>query len=239
MSRENTVSTPSNRTALIVGASRGLGLALAKECLTRGWHVIATVRGTEHGGLHGLLAEYEGRLEIEKVDINDTAQVQALHARLRRRSLDLLFVNAGIAPNPDTPIGEVSTDEFVSVMVNNALSPMRFIETFHDRVQAKGTIAVMSSGLGSVANNTNGGWETYRASKASLNTLLRSFVARHATDERTYLLIAPGWVRTDMGGPEATLSIEESIPRVVDVVEWQIGKGGLHYLNYQGETLAW
>lgn len=233
------MSNTATRTALIVGASRGLGLALAKEYLTRGWHVIATVRGTEHTGLHVLLGEYEGRLEIEKVDINDTAQVQALHTRLQRRSLDLLFVNAGIAPNPGTPIGEVSTDEFVSVMINNALSPLRFIETFHHLVQAKGTIAVMSSGLGSVANNTNGGWETYRASKASLNTLLRSFVVRQAMDARTYLLIAPGWVRTDMGGAEATLGIDESIPRVVNVVECQIGRGGLHYLNYLGETLAW
>jgi NAD(P)-dependent dehydrogenase (short-subunit alcohol dehydrogenase family) len=233
------MSHPAARTALIVGASRGLGLALAKEYLARGWHVIATVRGTAHTGLHALLAEHTGRLEIETVDINETDQVQALHTRLRQRWLDLLFVNAGIAPNPGTPIGEVSTDEFVQVMINNALSPLRFIETFHDLVQAKGTIAVMSSGLGSIANNTNGGWETYRASKASLNTLLRSFVARHAMDARTYLLIAPGWVRTDMGGPEATLGIDESIPRVVDVVEGQIGKGGLHYLNYQGETLAW
>ena len=212
---------------------------MAKEYLARGWHVIATVRGTAHTGLHALLAEHTGRLEIETVDINETDQVQALHTRLRQRSLDLLFVNAGIAPNPGTPIGEVSTDEFVQVMINNALSPLRFIETFHDLVQAKGTIAVMSSGLGSIANNTNGGWETYRASKAALNTLLRSFVARHAMDARTYLLIAPGWVRTDMGGPEAALGIDESIPRVVDVVEAQIGKGGLHYLNYQGETLAW
>jgi NAD(P)-dependent dehydrogenase (short-subunit alcohol dehydrogenase family) len=233
------MSTPTTRTALIIGASRGLGLALAKEYLTRGWHVIATVRSTAHSGLHALLAEHKGQLEIESVDINETEQVQALHARLGQRSLDLLFVNAGIAPNPGTPIGEVSTDEFVSVMINNALSPMRFIETFHDLVQTKGTIASMSSVLGSVASNTNGGWETYRASKASLNTLLRSFVARHATDARTYLLIAPGWVRTDMGGPEAMLEIDESIPRVVDVVERQNGRGGLHYLNYQGETVAW
>lgn len=233
------MSTPSARTALIVGASRGLGLALAKEYLTRGWNVIATVRGTAHTGLHALLAEQKERLEIETVDINNVEQVLFLHARLRHRSLDLLFVNAGIAPNPNTPIGEVGTDEFVSVMINNALSPLRFIETFHDLVQAKGTIAVMSSGLGSVANNTDGGWETYRASKASLNTLLRSFVARQGSSARTYLLIAPGWVRTDMGGPQATLAIDESIPRVVDVVERQTGKGGLHYLNYKGETMAW
>lgn len=233
------MNAPAARIALIVGASRGLGLALAKEYLARGWHVIATVRGTAHTGLHALLPQHNGLLEIETVDINDTEQVQTLHTRLRHRSLDLLFVNAGIAPNPGTPIGEVSIDEFASVMINNALSPLRFIETFHDLVQANGTICAMSSILGSVAYNTDGGWETYRASKAALNTLLRSLVSRHANDTRTYLLIAPGWVRTDMGGPEAALEIDESIPRVVDVVEAQMGRSGLHYLNYKGETVAW
>jgi NAD(P)-dependent dehydrogenase (short-subunit alcohol dehydrogenase family) len=233
------MSTPSVRTALIVGASRGLGLALAKEYLGRGWQVVATVRGTARTDLHALAAEHKGRLAIETVDINETEQVQALHARLRLRPLDLLFVNAGIAPNPDTSIGQISTEEFVSVMINNALSPLRFIDAFHDLVQPKGTIAAMSSGLGSVTNNANGGWESYRASKAALNTMLRSYVAAHAGDARTYLLIAPGWVRTDMGGPEAMLEIDESIPRVVNVVEAQTGKGGLRYLNYLGETVAW
>ena len=233
------MSTPSVRTALIVGASRGLGLALAEEYLGRGWQVIATVRGTARTGLHALAAEHKGRLDIETVDINETEQVQALHARLRLRPLDLLFVNAGIAPNPDTPIGQVSTEEFVSVMINNALSPLRFIDAFHDLVQPQGTIAAMSSGLGSVTNNTNGGWESYRASKAALNTMLRSYVADQTGDTRTYLLIAPGWVRTDMGGPEAMLDIDESIPRVVNVVEAQAGKGGLRYLNYLGETVVW
>lgn len=233
------MATSNTRTALIVGASRGLGLALAKEYLARGWQVIATVRGNRKTPLHDVQANANGRLEIEHVDINEPEQITALHARLRSRSLDLLFLNAGIAPNPDTPIGQVGTQEFAEVMINNALSPLRFIEIFHGRVQPRGTIVAMSSGLGSVANNTGGGWEAYRASKAALNTLLRSFVARQVGDTRTYLLIAPGWVRTDMGGPHASLSVDESIPRVVDVVESQNGRSGLQYLNYQGQTVAW
>lgn len=227
------------RTALIVGASRGLGLALAKEYLDRGWHVIGTVRSSAHTGLHDLQAKANGRLDIESVDINETEQVNALHTRLQKHPLDLLFLNAGISCDPETPIGKVSTEDFVQIMINNALSPMRFIETFHDLVQPRGTIAAMSSGLGSVTNNITGRWEAYRASKASLNTLMRSYVARHADDGRTYLVIAPGWVRTDMGGAGAPLSVDESIPRVVDVVESQTGKGGLSYLNYQGQTVEW
>src|SRR3977135_294885 len=91
-------------------------------------------------------------------------------------------------------IADVSTQEFVRVMVTNALSPMRVIERLHDLVAPTGMIGVMSSGQGSVTNNENGGYEVYRASKAALNTLMRSFAARHRDDKRSFLLMAPGWV---------------------------------------------
>lgn len=231
------MSTPP--TALIVGASRGLGLALVDEYLKRGWHVIATVRGHRHTSLHDRTASANGRLEIASVDIDVVDEVVALRRQLEARRLDLLFVNAGIAIDPDAPIGAVKTEDFVRVMITNALSPMRLIESFESLVPPNGTIAAMSSGLGSVGNNVDGGWEAYRASKAALNTLMRSFAARHRGDRRSLLLIAPGWVRTDMGGPEAALSIEESIPRVVDVVSAQAGRAGLSYLDYQGHTVPW
>ncbi len=97
----------------------------------------------------------------------------------------------------------------------------------------------MSSGLGSVADNEAGGYEVYRGSKAALNTFMRSYAARHAGEARTLLIIAPGWVRTDMGGPTAPLGIDDSIPRVVDTMTAQAGKPGLQYLNYQGQTVRW
>lgn len=226
-------------TALIIGASRGLGLALAAEYLKRGWQVIATVRGDRRTALHDLADRSNGRVEIAHLDIDHVTEIAALRPQLESRQIDLLFVNAGIAIDPDQSIGRVSTDDFVRMMVTNALSPMRVIESFGDLVPPNGTIAAMSSELGSVTDNLTGGWEAYRASKAALNTLMRSFAARHAGDPRSLLLIAPGWVRTDMGGPDASLSVEESIPRVVDVISAQAGKAGLRYLDYQGQTVAW
>jgi len=228
-----------NKKLLLVGASRGLGFALAEEYLKRGWDVVATERGASPSKLHQLAEASNGRLEIETVDIVHPDQVTALRARLASRKFDMLFVNAGVKNDDCETIADVSTDEFVRVMVTNALSPMRVIEVLQDAVLPGGTIGIMSSGQGSVANNENGHYEVYRGSKAALNTFMRSFAARHADDSRTLLLMAPGWVRTDMGGPEARLSIEESIPNLANTIDAQAGKAGLQYLDYLGRRVPW
>ena len=233
------MSTPAPQTALIIGASRGLGLALAREWLSRGWTVIATARGTRHTGLQETAEASGGRLLIEQLEMTDTDAVKALRERLSGRELDLLFVNAGVANGPNERVDRISTDEFTRVMVTNALSPMRIVEELGELVRLDGMIAAMSSGLGSVALNDRGGWEVYRASKAALNTLMRSYAARHAGDRRSLALVDPGWVRTEMGGPTASLGIEDSIPSVADALAAQAGQPGLRYFNYLGETVPW
>ena len=227
-------------TILIVGASRGLGLAMAAEYVKKGWTVVGTVRG---GGartkLHDLAEASDGRVEIEVVDICEPEQVTALRERLSGRVLNTLFVNAGVTNDVRETIGDVTTDEFVRVMVTNALSPMRVVEKLQDLVPATGLIGVMSSGQGSIANNETGLREVYRGSKAALNMFMRSFAARHAASGRAMVVMAPGWVRTDMGGADARLSIEDSVPNLVDVLLSKRGKPGLEYLDYLGKTVPW
>ncbi|HIJ38180.1 MAG TPA: SDR family NAD(P)-dependent oxidoreductase [Rhodospirillaceae bacterium] len=230
---------PPTPTALIIGASRGLGLALAAEYAKRGWQVTATQRAPSASGLPALAKQWPKLLKIETVDVTEPLQIAELKSRLIGRRFDLLFVNAGVANRRDETIGEVSTEEFFRVMHSNALGPMRVVEAFAELVPATGTIGIMSSGLASIANNDSGGMEVYRASKAALNTLMRSFSARHPGDPRSLLLIAPGWVRTDMGGPEATLGVDDSIPRVVDTILAQTGKAGLQFLDYLGQPVRW
>jgi NAD(P)-dependent dehydrogenase (short-subunit alcohol dehydrogenase family) len=224
---------------LLIGASRGLGFALAEEYLKRGWHVVATERSGTRSKLHDLLRAANNRLEIETVDVTFPDQVTGLRARLASRQFDMLFVNAGVTNDDRETIADVSTEEFMRVMITNALSPMRVVESLQGLVLPSGTIAIMSSGQGSISNNENGQHEVYRGSKAALNMFMRSFAARHADDPRTLLLMAPGWVRTDMGGPQARLSVEESIPNLANTIDAQGGKPGLQYLDYLGRKVPW
>jgi NAD(P)-dependent dehydrogenase (short-subunit alcohol dehydrogenase family) len=230
-------STPS---ILLVGASRGLGHAMAKQFVERGWKVVGTVRGNARTELHELADGHPDQVTVESVDITDADQLVALRARLAQRRFDVLFVNAGTANQKrEDTIVEVSTEEFISVMVTNALSPMRTIETLEGLVTEEGLIGVMSSGQGSVAGNEKGGHELYRGSKAALNMFMRSYAVRHADGPRSLLLMAPGWIRTDLGGPNAPFTMAETIPDIVRVVIEKRGKPGLHYLDRKGKTVPW
>ena len=223
-------------TALIIGASRGLGRALAEEHLRRGWAVIATVR--EAAALADLAAAHGAALRVETLDTRDGAGVDTLHARLAGAALDLLFVNAGIAGPATLPIGAVEPDPFAELMLVNALAPLRIVDRFADLLAPDGTAAVMTSGLGSIANNV-GGWEAYRMSKAALNMGFVSVAQRRRAGRQAWLMVAPGWVRTDMGGPAATLSIDQSIPAIADLLARRHGSGTTAYVNYDGQVLPW
>jgi len=189
--------------------------------------------------LHDLADAFKGRVDIETLDINAPDQRAALRESLAGRMFDMLFVNAGVSNNPEETIADVTTDEFVRVMVTNALSPLRVIESLQDLVAPAGLLGVMSSGQGSVSNNETGLREVYRGSKAALNMFMRSFAARHAGSPRAMVLMAPGWVRTELGGPEGRLSIEESVPNLVKVLLAKRERPGLEYLDYLGRTVPW
>jgi len=224
-------------TLLLIGASRGLGRALAEEHLKRGWRVIASVRSAP--SLDDLARAYGERLKVITLDVTDWLAIDRLRQTLEDEQIDLLLANAGISGPTTLPIGDVDPDVFGSVMMTNALAPLRLIDRLADLVPPDGMIAVMSSDLGSISRNTVATWEAYRMSKAALNMGLRSISIRRRSEGRTYLALCPGWVRTDMGGANAQLSIEDSIPHLTDVIAARTGTRGVWYVNYQGQEVAW
>jgi len=228
--------TQNKGTALVIGASRGLGLGLVRAYLTQGWRVIATRRGASPA-LDTLAAASAGQLVVETLDVTDEAGIAGLRHRLGGETLDLLFVSAGVSSAKGQEIRDVATGVFAAEMITNALAPLRIIEAFAPLVPATGSIAVMSSILGSVSGNTSGGYDVYRASKAALNTLLRGFSARNR--ERAVVILHPGWVRTGMGGPGADLSVEESVAGMTEVIASRAATPGCVYLDYKGKRIEW
>ncbi|WP_322048364.1 SDR family NAD(P)-dependent oxidoreductase [Paraburkholderia sp. J67] len=224
---------------LIAGASRGIGLGLVREYLARGFRVIATERThAVNSKLGEIASQKNAALSVEILDINEPAQIDALAEKLRGTQLDVLFVNAGVSDDPSQTIGEISSEEFNWVMTTNALSPLRVIEKLSPFVSANGSVVAMSSALASISENTNGGYETYRASKAALNMLMRSYVAR-AGGERTFLALMPGWVKTDMGGPDAPVEVEDSARGLADTIEKHAGRSGFFFVDYQNQNIPW
>ena len=206
------MTTPGN--ALIVGASRGLGLGLAGELLARGWHVVATSRD-ESDGLRRLASEAGPKLRTERVDIDAPAQIEALHGRLTGESFDLIFVVAGVSGDPAAAIHTMPVAEVTRIFVTNAVSPIRFAETFLDRLLPGGTLAFMTSVLGSVALNEAGGFDAYRASKAALNSVMKSASLELGPQGVVCVAVHPGWVRTDMGGAGASRSVPDGAAGIV------------------------
>lgn len=219
------------QTALIIGASRGLGLGLARGFAARGWRVHATVRRS------GTLQD-ESIAEVP-LDVRNDAQLQALANRLQPASLDLLLVNAGVKGPEHQSVDRVTPQEFLDLMQVNAIAPVHMARQLLPKMKRGGLIAFMSSKMGSVAQNQSGDWELYRASKAALNSLVRGFHAREAGPAAVRVLtLHPGWVRTDMGGPEAPLSVAESVQGLIEVIERH--RDAEHrFLDYAGSTVPW
>ncbi|HUY04327.1 MAG TPA: SDR family oxidoreductase [Rhodocyclaceae bacterium] len=226
---------------LIIGASRGLGLGLAAEFVARGWQVVASVRQPGPAeALKALASANPGRLEIETVDIDRREQVVALGERLAGRTFDIVFVNAGIMGPKHQRAEDSSREEIGQLFTTNAIAPIALARLFLDRIRPEGgVLAFMSSRLGSVGDNIEGGTELYRASKAALNSLTRGLVAELRDRPITVLSLHPGWVRTDMGGASAPLDVATSARGLVDVVIGRRGSRTHVFLDYSGAEIPW
>lgn len=226
-----------SKTVLIIGASRGLGLGLAKRFASEGWQVIATARDPQRGSELKAIAN----IRIEPLDIDDAEGVDALARQLSGTTLDVLYINAGTSGARTLSAETASREEVSQLFMTNAVAPVRLARRMLPLVDPRtGVIIFMSSIMGSVEAGPGMGMPLYGASKAALNHLTRTFVADlgEATG-LTVLSMHPGWVKTDMGGAEAPLDIETSCRGMVEQVTRAVGQGGHRFIDYQGETLPW
>lgn len=223
------------RTALIIGASRGIGLGLVQRLLEREWEVIATVRDRQTADLPTSLAS----VQIEIFDIKNDEQLEALYQHLNNITLDLLFINAGIfGPNQKHP-GAFNTEEVGTLFMTNTIAPIRIAERFFKNLRNDtGIIAFMSSRLATIEKPDSPRSATYKASKAALNYLIMNFAA-HLTDSKiTILGFYPGWVKTDMGGDLAYIDIQTSTQGLIEQALLFMGRGGVHFIDYLGNNMA-
>ena len=227
--------------ALIVGASRGLGLGLAKEFLSRGWRVTATARDPGSAtALNALHSSAPDRLVLEILDIDDGEQVSSLAHRLGGALFDLVLISAGVSGPQHQSIHQVTEGELGRLFYTNAVAPIRLARDLADRVKDSiGVLAFMSSRAGSVADESSGRRVLYRASKAALNSLTRSLVVEIKNRPITVLSMHPGWVRTDMGGAEAPLDVATSVSGLADTIEARAGTNTHAFVDYQDMEIPW
>lgn len=224
-------------TALIVGASRGLGLGLVAEYLSRGWTVLATVRDASGEAALKALTGSE-RVSVHFADVTSDADIARLSSDLPG-GLDAVFINAGVyGPSSLT---EASLEDLDAVMRTNAFGPIRLAHALLGHLKPNtGVLALMSSVMGSIAETESGFGAVYRATKAAQNSLARSLWADEGRKSGiTVLSVHPGWVRTDMGGPGADIDVETSVAGMVDQLAAAVGRHDHRFVAYDGREIGW
>jgi len=207
-------------TALITGASRGLGKELVRQYAADGWEVIGTTR--------------------REMDMNDVAQVRRYAGKLGDKPIDLLFCNAGISGKRGMAIGSFDFESWEEVLRVNLLGPAALAEALVDHVAAseRRTIALMSSRLGSIGESS-GMTLPYSTSKAALNMLAKGLAATLASKAIIVVALSPGWVRTEMGGAGAPLSAEASVRGLRKVITRLTPRDSGRFLSHDGTEIPW
>ena len=224
-----------SKTILIVGASRGIGLGLVREFADRDWHVVASER-SEGKDLHDLAASRKPAIEIVTVDVTEPDSFAGPAAKFEDGALDAIIINAGITGAKHQDSAQATSDEVAEVMMTNAFGPAHLAKEPLPKISQGGTLGLMSSLMGSIADSS-GGYELYRTSKTTQNMLAKGIAEQQAKERDVAVLsLHPGWVQTDMGGPNAKLTVDESVEGLADVVE-NAGGAGYRFVDYSGETL--
>jgi len=226
---------------LITGANRGLGLGFVKRYLEKKVNVICTTRRIpESKELLACKAQYPNNLEILELDLLKEDAASSLAKLLKYKPIDILINNAGVGSS-NQHFEAVSSKPWLEVLKVNLIAPLLLTQSIIDNVKKSSTkkIYFLSSQLGSIGENTSGGMYIYRSSKTGLNQIVKSLSVDLMKHKITVISLHPGWVKTDMGGPNAPISVDKSIDGMIRVIETTGIRDTGKFLNYDGRELPW
>jgi NAD(P)-dependent dehydrogenase (short-subunit alcohol dehydrogenase family) len=227
---------------LITSASRGLGLEFTAQYVADNWHVYAACRHPDSAAkLQRLAQDHESRIDILAMDVTNASSIERATVSVQNAAIDVLINSAGIIGEPNQKAGKVDYPAWAHVLDVNTMGPLRVTEAFVDHIarSQRRLVVTISSGMGSLADNTSGGSIPYRSSKAAVNMVMRSAAIDLAPRGINCVLINPGWVQTDMGGRSATLTPRQSVTAMRLLIEGLGANDSGKFYNYDGREYAW
>jgi len=231
----------SQPTILITGANRGIGLELTRQFAADGWRVLACCRDPSGAESLRALAADNDAVRIHALDVTDYARMRALAAELARESIDVLLSNAGVYGPRGLGFGDVDPAPWREVLEVNTIAPMMLAQAFVDRVAAseRKLVAVISSKMGSIADNGSGGSYLYRSSKTAVNQVVKCLSIDLAERGISTISLHPGWVQTDMGGSNAEIDSQTSAAGLKRILETAGPAQNGRFLEYSGDPIPW
>ena len=228
-------------TILITGCNRGIGLELVHQYAAQGWQVLACCRRPDQATALNRLGEQFPDINIHRLDVAQQDQVQQLAAQLQDCPIDILFNNAGIYGPDDAVFGNTDEARWLECLHINVIAPMKMMEAFLTHVAASKhkLIAAMSSKMGSMADNGSGGSYIYRSSKAALNAVMKSAAIDLAPRGVSVAILHPGWVQTDMGGPDAEITVAQSVGRMREILDAITPENSGTFFDIDGSIIPW
>jgi len=227
---------------LITGSNRGIGLAMVKSYLKDNYNIIATCREPENATeLSDLQSDYKQQLDVVALDVGSAVQRQKLSEQLAKTPLDSLISNAGVYGGHQQTFGEIDEDIWLDTLKINAIAPLMLSQLLLPNL-LKGkqkTIAMLSSKMGSIDDNSYGHAYIYRSSKTALNSVVKSMSIDLKKDAVRVLALHPGWVRTDMGGAGGLIDVDESVAGLRQTIDRSSLDDSGRFFAYDGVEIPW
>ncbi|MFZ2161920.1 MAG: SDR family oxidoreductase [Sideroxyarcus sp.] len=230
-------------TLLITGANRGIGLEFCNQYASAGWRVLACCRDPGRAdALNKLAARHPGLIELHALDVTSHVRIGQLARMLADESIDLLINNAGVYPESDKRgFGQTDYIEWMNAFNINTMAPLKMVETFINQIARSKLklIVTITSQMGSIDDNSSGGSYLYRSSKAAANMVVKSLAVDLKEKGITAVAFNPGWVKTDMGGPNAMIPVEQSVSDMRKVIDGLTLADTGKFIGNDGIVIPW